>query len=91
MISPPPKKNHWGFSKEEEKAKIGFDTYLENEGFPAESIWSCQPQKWPRDTRKSLRSHSVPGDFPDIYSVKLIEISAGFNVGEAGATEIAFF
>lgn len=31
----------------------------------------------------------VPGDFPDIYSVKLIEISAGFNVGEAGAIEIA--
>lgn len=77
-----------GLSKEEGKKK-----FIRHR--PGEWGISCwvnmimQAPKWPRDMRKLLRSQLVPGDFPDIYSVKLIEIRAEVNVGEPGAIEIA--
>lgn len=41
-----------------------------------------QNQKWPGGIIKLLRSQLISGDFPDIYTVKLIKIRAACSVGK---------
>lgn len=72
----------WGFPKKKKIQIIQLYSIPGEWGIYGKVNMIMQNQKWPEGIIKLLRSQLISGDFPDIYTVKLIKIRAACSVGK---------